>query len=101
LWSYENGQLRSGQILKLSTIAVYAQSTVHFAQFLSVNPHYLRGVVRQDEIRECELVEENCSKAFTRKLACDDVVRRDNQLGYYCSPSVFGRFLSSKTVEDR
>lgn len=98
LWRYENGQCRQGNPLKASTIGVYCQSLVNFCQFLFLHPENLRGQITQDEIRQWKTVAENCSKAFVCKRTTEDMARHEQEIGKYCHPAVFGRFLLSATV---
>ena len=98
LWRYENGYCRQGQPLKASTIGVYLTAAANFLKYLYLKPAGLRGIVRQEEIKEWQTSVDFCIKAFQGKRSEQDLVRQEEHIGTYCSPSVLGKFQNSKTV---
>lgn len=100
LYRMEKGLGRSKVPLKASTISVYAQSIVNFTEFLYLHPQHLKGEVTQAEILQWKLVAKNCSQTFVGKRAVDDLVRHEEMVGRFCSPQVFGRFLTSTIVQE-
>ena len=75
LWRYENGyccQADSGRTVK--------------------------GVIRQEEIKEWQTSVDFCIKSFSSKRSEQDSVRQEEHIGTYCSPSVLGKFQQSRTV---
>jgi len=94
LWAYHLGTCRD-KSLKSSTIGGYIVALDYFVKFLIENLALIKGALTKGEGKDlCERLK-RCKESLSRRRGAEDRQRRGTEIGKYCDPSRFGRFLIS------